>query len=109
MMDHSPPYGVCTFGDFVFLNGPTCESGVGFICCDISGRKLWATEQFDAWSTGCNIATDGRHVYAEQMGFGETEDADRIWQIDPQTRQVRKVLYVRSNAKRKRGIAGLAA
>lgn len=113
LADHAPPYGACTLGDLVFLNAPTCESGVGFIACDLSGRKQWAISAFDSWTSGQRICTDGTTVFVEQMGWGAygaaDEGADRIWAVDPATRTSRKLLSLRDDARRKRGIAGFAA
>lgn len=113
LADHSPPYGACTMGDYVFLNAPVTESGVGFICCDLTGRKLWAMSAFDSWSSGQRTCTDGKTVFAEQMGWGAygaaNEGADRIWAIDPEKRTYRTVMSRRDDARRKRGINGMAA
>ena len=111
LADHSAPYGGCASGDLLFFGAPCPESGVGFICCDLTGRKSWAIYNFDNWSGARRIAGDGKTVYAENgvSPTGEARDLDRVWAIDPDKRSFRSLLKVHGTEKRRRGIAGMAA
>lgn len=113
LADHSPPKGGCAGGDFVFFGAPCPESGVGFVCCDLTGRKLWGIHSFAAWSGGESMATDGKTVFVQQRGAGHygaaDEGADRIWGVDIASHQWRSVMVAQNTEKRRRGISGMAA
>jgi len=113
LADHSPPRGGCAAEDFLFFGAPCPESGVGFVCCDLTGKKLWGIHSFAAWSAGNSMATDGRTVFVQHPGAGHygsaDEGADRVWAVDIATRKWRTLLVAQNTEKRRRGIGGMAA
>jgi hypothetical protein len=109
LADHSSPFGVGTGGDYVFFTASVPESGIGFACSDLSGRKLWGIHDFAAWSGGHRVVTDGATAYTEKFGsYGDDAGADRIWAVDIATQKIREVLNIKSNERRSRGIKGMA-
>jgi len=109
LADHSPPFGVCAGGDYTFFTAPTPESGVGFAVCDLSGRKLWGIPGFAAWTGGNRVASDGSKVYVESYGwYGDDAGADRVWEVDIESHQVKRVFSAKSDERRARGCKGLA-
>ena len=110
LADHSSPFGGCAAGDRLYF-GATCpESGVGFVACDLAGKKLWGIHSFDAWSGAKHMAADGNTIYVENnWGGGGLEDIDRVWAVDGEKQTYRTLLKVDGNEKRRRGISGLAA
>ncbi|MCY3024623.1 MAG: hypothetical protein NTW87_37095 [Planctomycetota bacterium] len=117
LADHSSPFGGCasagtgTAGGERLYFGATCpESGVGFVACELSGRKLWGIHSFDAWSGAKHMAADGNTIYVENnWGGGGLEDIDRVWAVDGEKQTYRTLLKADGNEKRRRGISGLAA
>ncbi len=113
LADHSPPRGGCAADDYLFFGAPCPESGVGFVCCDLTGRKLWGIHSFAAWSAGNSMATDGKTVFVQHVGAGHygsaDEGADRVWGVDIATHQWRTVLVAQNTEQRRRGITGMAA
>ncbi|HEY3322827.1 MAG TPA: hypothetical protein VGP72_20400 [Planctomycetota bacterium] len=110
LADHSPPFGGCAAGDRMYF-GATCpESGVGFVACDLSGRKLWGIHSFDAWSGAKHMTADGNTIYVENnWGGGGMEDIDRVWAVDAEKQTYRTLLKADGNENRRRGISGMAA
>ncbi len=113
LADHTPPSGGCASDDNLFFGAPVPESGVGFVCCDLSGKKLWGIHSFSAWSAGTMMATDGKTVFVEHPGAGHygaaDEGADRVWGVDIASHQSRTVLIAQNTEQRRRGISGIAA
>lgn len=113
LADHSPPRGGCAADEYLFFGAPCPESGVGFVCCDLTGKKLWGIHSFAAWSAGNSMATDGKTVFVQQPGAGHygaaDEGADRVWAVDIATRKSRSLLVAPATEKRRRGISGMAA
>ena len=110
LADHSPPYGVCTRGDFVFVGATVPEAGVGFAACDISGRKLWGIHSFGPFGGPRRMATDGKTVYVENMGIAYEDVAvEHVWGVDIATHQFHDVINRKDSESRKTGISGIAA
>ncbi len=109
LADHSPPFGGCAGGDYVFFTGPTPESGIGFAACDLSGKKLWGIPRFGAWTGGNRVASDGTTVYVESFGWHDSDaGADRVWAVDIATQEVTEILRAKSDERRARGCKGIA-
>ena len=110
LADHSPPYGVCARGDFVFVGAPCPEAGVGFAACDISGRKLWGIHSFGPFGGARRMATDGKTVYVENMGIAYNDVAvEHVWGVDIATHKFQDVINRKDSESRKTGISGIAA
>lgn len=107
LADHTPPVGVCTAGDRVYLSAYVAESGVSFIECDLAGRKLWGHHSFAAWTGPRFLASDGKTVFVGSNVLNTTTDG--IWGVDIKTKQVRSVLQLTPTATRKRGLKGIAS
>lgn len=110
LADHTPPFAVATFGDHVFFSAPVPENGCGFVCADLTGKRLWGLGSFDAWSGAMRMAADAGVTYVENgQGGGGVEDTDRVWAIDLAKQNYRTVLKVSGSEERRRGIKGMAA
>ncbi len=106
MADHTAPIAVCAAGDRVYFGSLVAESGVSFIECDLTGKKLWAHQSFAAWTGPRYLASDGKTVFVGSQVLGETPDT--VWGVDIATRQVRQFLAVAPTSERKRGMKGLS-
>ncbi|MFP4028132.1 MAG: hypothetical protein ACLFWL_10100 [Candidatus Brocadiia bacterium] len=104
LADHSPPFGGDAGGDRVCFTCPVPEAGVGFIVCDLSGKKLWGIHGFAAWSGGRRIACNGKTTYVEQYRGGR----DRIWAVDLESQNVKTIIDRGHSERRRRRITGLA-
>ncbi|HZK80564.1 MAG TPA: hypothetical protein VFC46_05835, partial [Humisphaera sp.] len=108
MADESSPRAGAVSGDYVFLGSPVCESGVCFMACDLTGKKLWATPSFAAWAGSYIMAADEKTVFT--MCFNNSvPDAtkvdvltDRLFAIDIATHQFHELAQFRQTASRKR-------
>ena len=107
LADHTPPVGVCTAGDRVYLSAYVAESGVSFIECDLDGKKLWGHHSFAAWTGPRYLASDGKTVFVGSNVLNTTTDG--IWGVDIESKEVRSVLQLTPTATRKRGLQGIAA
>ena len=105
MADHTPPRAVCTFGDRVYFGATCAESGVSFIECDLTGKKLWGYHSFAAWTGPQYLTTDGRNVYVAAGGG----DTDNLWAVDIESKKVSNVASYRATSLRQRGVRGIAA
>jgi len=107
LADHTPPVGVCTAGDRVYLSAYVAESGVSFIECDLTGKKLWGHHSFAAWTGPRFLASDGKTVFVGSNVLNTTTDG--VWGVDIESKKVRSVLELTPTATRKRGLQGIAA
>jgi hypothetical protein len=107
MADHTPPVSVCAAGDRVYLGSLVAESGVSFIECDLTGKKLWGHHSFAAWTGPRFLASDGRAVFVGSQILNTTNDA--VWGVDIASKEVKQVLALTPTATRKRGMMGMAA
>lgn len=105
LADHSNPVAVCTAGERVYMGAPCAESGVSFIECDLTGRKLWGYHSFAAWTGPQLLASDGTTVF---VGVAK-ENQDIVWGVDIKTKEVREVCNFPSTESRKAGLRGIAA
>ncbi|HUU96975.1 MAG TPA: hypothetical protein VM487_14645, partial [Phycisphaerae bacterium] len=105
MADHTPPRAVCTAGDRVYFGAPCAESGVSFIECDLTGKKLWGYHSFAAWTGPQYLASDGTNIY---VGAGGGE-VDRLWAVNIETKQVSSIGDFPATTMRTRGLRGIAA
>lgn len=107
LADHTPPVGVCTAGDRVYLSAYVAESGVSFIECDLTGRKLWGHHSFAAWTGPRYLASNGETVFVGAQILNTTTDA--VWGVDIASKEVTQVLSLTPTATRKRGMQGMAS
>lgn len=107
LADHTPPVGVCTAGDRVYLSAYVAESGVSFIECDLTGKKLWGHHSFAAWTGPRFLASNGKTVYVGSQILNTTTDA--VWAVDIESKKVTEALSLTPTATRKRGMQGTAA
>lgn len=107
MADHTPPVSVCAVGDRVYLGSLVAESGVSFIECDLTGKKLWGHHSFAAWTGPRFLASDGKTVFVGSQILNTTNDA--VWGVDVASKEVKQVLALTPTATRKRGMMGMAA
>ena len=115
MADHTPPRAAATSGDFVFLGSPVSESGVSFITCDLTGRKLWAHPSFAGFTGVWWLAADATTAYVgasacnTAMEWNVEADTEVVWGVDIESKNVRTVAVLPPTSTRKRGIQGMAA
>ena len=101
LADHSNPGCVVAAGERVYFGAGCAESGVAFIECDLSGRKLWGHHNFAAWTGPQYLAADDRSVYL-------AAPRDRVWAVDRSSHETRTVFEKASTTTRRRGVRGLA-
>jgi hypothetical protein len=114
MADHSSHRAAAASCDYVFFGAPVSESGVSFICCDLTGRKLWAIPSFAAWAGSYIMAADRKNVFTMCFNLPLPDESkvdtptDRLWAVDIATHEFREVAQFRQTSKRKRGGQWLA-
>ncbi|NQT89529.1 hypothetical protein HQ560_22360, partial [bacterium] len=110
LADHTPNFGVCTAGDWVYFGAPCAESGQSFIACDLEGRKQWGIHSFAAWTGPKRMAANRTTVFIENQAWqGSDGGMDRVWAIDAATHKVKAFFQRGHSERRRRGIAGMAA
>lgn len=108
LVDHTPARAVCTAGKGVYFCSPCAESGVSFIECDLTGRKLWGYHSFAAWTGPELLATDGKSVFVFSQPHS-LKGTEGIWAVDIETKEVRELFRRDSTSTRHRGIKGIEA
>jgi len=109
MADHTPPRAAAAGIGRMFLSSPCCESGVGLICCNLSGAKQWGMGNIVAWTSPSYLACDERYVYGAAPPSHASEGLEHLWRIDPSDRSVKTLLSAPNTDERRRGVRGLEA
>ena len=86
LSDHSQFWACTTRGDRVYFAAPMAESGVTFIECDLSGKKLWGKHDFGAWVGVEDLAADEKGVYINAHGT--------VYRMDPATREIKQLFQI---------------
>lgn len=113
LADHTSNLSGTAGGDFVFFGAPVAESGVSMICCDLTGRKLWAIPSFAGFTGAYHAAAtaDGKTVYVSAPGANMQLDprAEVVWAVDVESHKFKEVARLFPTSSRQRGIKSMAA
>ena len=95
LADHTSNLSGTAGGDYVFFGAPVAESGVSMICCDLTGRKLWAIPSFAGFTGAYHAAAtpDGKTVYVSAPGGNMQLDprAEVVWSVDVESHSFKEI------------------
>src|SRR6185437_10387635 len=113
LADHTSNMSGTAGGDYVFFGAPAAESGVSMICCDLTGRKLWAIPSFAGFTGAYHTAAtaDGKTVYVSAPGGNMQIDprAEVVWAVDVESHKFKEVARLFPTSARQRGIKSMIA
>ena len=113
LADHTSNMSGTAGGQYVFFGAPVAESGVSMICCDLTGKKLWAIPSFAGFTGAYHAAAtaDGKTVYVSAPGGNMQLDprAEVVWAVDVASHTFKEIARLLPTSARQRGIKSMVA